>query len=67
MLTWSDYSGLDDITSVSSPDFTERERSLILSALAILETRAFWDDAVNDAAWDVLEDVLSEISGKLAP
>lgn len=67
MLVWSDYSSLDDVTIVSSPDFTERERALILSALFALESRAFWDSAVDDTAWDIMQDALAEIAGKISP
>lgn len=67
MLAWADYEPLDDITTVSSPDFTEQERSMILSALSILEQRTFWLDVDDDAEWDVLEAVLATIAGKIAP
>lgn len=67
MLVWSEYSSLDDVTTISSPDFTERERALILSALFALENRAFWDSAVDDTAWDIMQDALAEIAGKISP
>jgi len=67
VLVWSEYSSLDDVTTISSPDFTERERALILSALFALENRAFWDSAVDDTAWDIMQDALAEIAGKISP
>ena len=67
MLVWSDFSGLDDVSIVSSPDLTERERALLLSALFALENRLVWDSAVDDTAWDIMQDALAEIAGKISP
>lgn len=63
-MEWEDFAGLSE-TGYKYPRLSERQRALILSALAYLEVRDNWPD-ISDVDWDAVEEELAKIPNAMA-